>query len=311
MNTIILDIAGEQFFPSIIDYIPQVSVIDDTRIVLMKPKGHYCSPDALLRAEMLWDAASAPFSAGPNILGKKDISFWRMNKKVQNNIIDKFCKGISGFKSKKTTDRTALNTTTFTSKRVIVKPMNGARSIGQVVFDRLKHTPSSIYETIHEQKSLDAFLQKLKTMNYDAVYHKGHDREYGEGWSNLKEAAVFEEYIEDITHEFRIITGAEGTPVISINRKLETLEGDHQIPSSTPDAVSTSALTDMFPAVNSGLLQFLSEVHMPFHSVDVFVTKNQEWGIFEFSPEFCSSEYGPTILPEEAKKFLRKHLLES
>lgn len=311
MKTIILDVKRNEVIPSIIEYLNAVTVIDDTRIVLSNACSVYPSPDAMVRCEVMYDGAYHPFCSSVDILGKIDISFWCLNKQVQSQIINKFCEGLDGFKSLLTCTPLFLNSTAFTSSKVIAKPSMGARSIGQVVFNALKHNPSSIFQAIKEQKS-DTELEKyFDDEGIHAKYFYGTQRQSEEGYMLLSQGMIFQEYVDDIANEFRIIVGADNTPVISIDRKFKMLGFDHRIPSNLPDAVTTSALQDLYPEVHEGLLNFLSKLEMPFHSIDVFVTKNKQWGIFEFSPEFCSSEYGPVILAEQAKQFLRKYLLNS
>lgn len=130
----------------------------------------------------------------------------------------------------------------------------------------------------------------------------------------LRQYGVFQEYVKDIQAEYRIITGHDGMPCISIKRSREEIMQDgqgtgHFIPEERPDIVSYVAFSKDFPAFDKELKKFLISNFLPFYSIDIFVTEQGQWGIFEFSHEFCGIEYSEAGLQDQVKQFMLNKLV--
>lgn len=179
--------------------------------------------------------------------------------------------------------------------KVVIKPQDGARGIGQFVVDTL-------YINLHQfNKSLDKYLEGEHTEEAFQKFldgFKGHVSYYsrdedkpGEGLECLKEqGAIVQSFIPDVTAEYRVITGAGGEPVYFQKRRFR--DENSAYPQATGggdiidvDARCTNPLAKDVEA--NALFQYLCRnVIGPLNSIDLFITHDGHWGIFEFCNQF-------------------------
>lgn len=310
MNTICVLVEATGSPASIFDYIPQVVTTDDTRYVISTTgSADTTFHDVLVRA-MVSERPIEPFKMGKDVMGKPYAIFNRMNKHSQQLVLDRYAKiaNVSNYRHIDTIRQKEFNSIRLGAVDLIIKPDNGARSVGQIIITYAMGAPHGIYELVISSAGEQEFIDALNNNYPNVVYLKGDARYEGEGYHLLKQGMICQERVMKIADEFRIITDESGMDCISIKRRREVVDSetpDYAIPSKIPSAIDYSALEDSYPKVQAELRKLLRALRMPFHSLDVFVTSAGQWGVFEFSPDFSSAEYGPHVLPDLGIKFLK------
>lgn len=157
-----------------------------------------------------------------------------------------------------------------------------------------------------------------------------------EGVRLLMESFVVEEMVENVELEFRVLTDEHGRPwhiaerttaplgnTFSdgiIPRKVVTggngpqawtrLDGDitpaqvDKMVTRTPGVVLRENHRTEYTNLLNYALRGISAMQLPLHSVDLFITSDLKWGIFEFSCEFGKGTVDPVPLTDHAKKFI-------
>lgn len=197
--------------------------------------------------------------------------------------------------------------------KVVIKPQDGARGIGQFVVDTL-------YINLHQfNKSLDKYLAGEHTAEAFQVFldgFKGHVSYYsrdedkpGEGLECLKEqGAIVQSFIPDVSAEYRVITGADGEPVYFQKRRFRDET------SAYPQATGGGDTIDMDARVTNPLakdvhsnalfLYLCKHVIGPLNSIDLFITSDGHWGIFEFCNQFGVTGIPAGIAEDIHAKFM-------
>lgn len=310
MKTVCVTISNISSPASICDYIPQVVEYGDTRFLFLNSSGTRIQHSDASIESFCVSHPVAPFQHGTDIMGLPYVRFTRLDKGSQHSVLSKVSEGLDvpKFKKLQTIRQDLFNSIIMRSDKVIIKPKFGARSIGQFIFNPIYTPPAAISNIIAQSQNELDMCDKIE-MNYpDVKYLKGYQREENEGHGALKSGIVCQEVIENIDAEFRIITGASGLPVIIKHRERVKVAENYMIPTSNPDTPGWNKLNTIYPIVHEQLCTLLKVLKAPFHSIDLFITKTGEWGIFEFSPEFTDSEYGPNALSKEAVLFLNEYL---
>lgn len=313
-KTLIISIKDKTTNPSFINYLENVIYINNFRLVLNVTNLYYKDfYDVSIRGFCV-DKVTEPFCITKTLLDKTHLYFYRMSKVAQQQLLVTVFKDAENFKYLQTVNSKDTNRKEITSKRLIFKPNYGARSVGMIVIDQTLTNPYSVFSAISKSNTKKDLENILKNMPCKPSLYKGYEREKDEGFKSIKEDSICQEFVENVKDEFRIITGYNGMPVISILRKRIKASEDkdsHQVPSPLQDIFSPNDLEKLYPEINSELLKLFSKILFPIHSFDIFVTEDGKWGIFEFSPDFSSIDYPPGLLITEAKKFLEHYLIAS
>lgn len=319
MQTVIILVEADvRLAPSLTSYLPNM-YMDETgvRVVIHKADSihdHFdrVFHDATLRAHFSREAGASAWDAYCNIKEKFEIGFTKFDKQTQAKIIESRSKGLEGFINLRVSMPTELREVNLRTSRVLMKPAGAARSLGQVLFNQEFTIPDAVRTELSLSRSADNLVDRLAKLPGNPIYSRGHEHRDEEGYSQLKHDPIFQEYAENITHEFRIITGHDGMPCISMDRKREAVDemAGYFIPQKAPDKFSTNDLQRMFPKVDEQLRIFLQRANLPLHSLDIFVTRDGQWGIFEFSTEFSGCEYRPAVIQEEARKYISKYIVK-
>ncbi|MDD2819158.1 MAG: hypothetical protein PHN51_10265 [Candidatus Nanopelagicales bacterium] len=160
-----------------------------------------------------------------------------------------------------------------------------------------------------------------------------------EGVSLLMGDFIIEEMVENVALEFRVLTDEHGHPWhiserttaplgnsfgddliprkvvtggngpqdwIHINGKITEDQIDKMANRSLAIALFMDRATEYVNLLNYAM-RGISALQLPLHSVDLFITSDRKWGIFEFSCEFGKGTVDPRHLTECAKKFIAYH----
>lgn len=186
------------------------------------------------------------------------------------------------------------------NNQVVVKPRDGARGIGQFVVSlsrvNLQHFIMNLREyitSVREKRdntcTFDQFIAQWQGM---VSYHTGTERSPDEGlFALLDQGMVVQSLIPNVASEWRIITGFDGVPVYCQRRVIKDPD------SALPQATGAGNLVD-YESVHDWEKVFASDQHKhcflhlckhvigPMNSIDLFLTENNQWGIFEYCNQF-------------------------
>lgn len=203
------------------------------------------------------------------------------------------------------------------TKRVVVKPMDGARGIGQFLVD-VEHVSlrvffnemrmSIIKPEIKDKTGVEKVLEAFKGY---VTYHSRNENYEDEGIKMLlTQGAVVQSVIHEVEREFRLITDYKGLVGYAQERNIVNVE--HGFPqavgSGTVDTNDRHALAidDILDESAMAMLDSITSTAIgPMNSIDLFLTSDGEWGIFEFCNQF-----GITGIPDEPLIEMHRKFLE-
>lgn len=219
--------------------------------------------------------------------------------------------------------------------RYLVRPQNGARGIGQMIVDTTKIRMQDALNHIHDED-----FGKVESMPEGINLFHGHIRHENEGWEYLKTGDYFiQKVVDNVTAEFRVVLGAGKIDAI-FERPRETSDssGSYAAVSHKADkllwidkalggwSVEEILNSKVAPAIAAGgvrrtvspliqaqrvvreAIQFIEESIPHYNSVDLFVTADGRWGIFEFCNQFSAVDFKTDEFVRLMKKWLRELL---
>jgi hypothetical protein len=177
---------------------------------------------------------------------------------------------------------------------IVIKPIDGARGIGQLIVNLDEILPANVAHLLTLAKDgKDAFLEYVNTCAPHVEYHIGHG-EVEEGIGALAEGYVVQEMVRNVENEYRIILTPESEPAFICARKRDSLPLDanansHDYRQATGVARFRHEMAILstidYPHLNE-VLVLLKELQLPLNSVDLFITTDGKWGIFEYCPQW-------------------------
>lgn len=197
--------------------------------------------------------------------------------------------------------------------KVVIKPIHGARGIGQFVIDTSKVPFKTIHELIFKftenKLEIDELFQKLEPWKDCYIYSKGTEHHEYEGLYLLKNGYMVQEYIDKVNSEYRVITDYKGD--IAYCQKRSIVEKSPGYPQAIGSEIITSErddIVDFSEEFSNSLVMsnFIKEVVGPMNSVDLFVTEDGKWGIFEHCNQF-----GMSGVPNEIAFKLHKDFISN
>ncbi|QNR51785.1 hypothetical protein Xoosp14_94 [Xanthomonas phage Xoo-sp14] len=197
--------------------------------------------------------------------------------------------------------------------RVVVKPIDGARGIGQIVADMDKITPAALMILIKAAKDKDAFLEALEKLKPHVEYHIGHG-DIEEGLTSLVEQGFFvQQQVPNVTAEFRLILTHKSEVAMIFKRKRDNIPlSDDANAFDYKQATGVTVLLEEAKPTGEYELNvhldeittFLKELDIPLNSVDLFFTDDGKWGVFEYCPQFGTEGIDQKIM----EPFLRAQI---
>lgn len=219
------------------------------------------------------------------------------------------------------------------SKYVILRPTRGARGIGMVVLDPNKTSITAVLESVRshmlEQKQQEseavhdperitagnkAIRSKLADLPGNPVWCSEGDRTVYEGANVFLQGFFIQEYVTDVSKEYRVIIGGNNTPVYAIERTRTHIDNIGNVPVmfarshklGIQKSCKTLAEVGVSERIAREFCSFISEYDFSLFSFDLFVTKTGRWGVFEFSPEFGTHSVGNDFCFRESKIFIER-----
>lgn len=193
--------------------------------------------------------------------------------------------------------------------KVVIKPRDGARGIGQFLVDlgfiNLQHFIMNLRDYItsvrEKRENTCTFDEFMAQWQGKVSYHVGTERSQDEGlFALLDQGMVVQSLVPNVVSEWRIITGHDGEPVYCQRRTIR--DRDSALPQATGagDLVDSESIYDWEKVfVNDDqrrcFLHLCKNVIGPMNSLDLFVTENGDWGIFEYCNQFGVAGIPATI----------------
>lgn len=181
---------------------------------------------------------------------------------------------------------------------MVVKPLDGARGIGQFVVDtdkvNLNHFAAMLRNNILGNSEMYDKLDTWLLEKFDGAvsYHSVTENTKHEGLDSIQsQGVIIQSMIEDIGAEYRIITGPQGEPVYCQLRGIRDKSSKYPQACGAGDIIDTNnvvSINSIFPKEEdlNGFLELVRHAIGPMNSLDLFITKEGKWGIFEFCNQF-------------------------
>lgn len=227
------------------------------------------------------------------------------------------------------------------TKRIVIKPTDGARSMGQVIFNSSAHTLSEVMAIIDpssierkgrpdapalisdpDEKAKDE-SDKAKPKKYNIFAETKlpeginvflGDADPEEALRVFNSGHFMQHEVNCIAHEYRLLVGPDGiysassrprgTDTTGDNYKAVTKEKDtvlflgddpcdkkvfgHAMTGVANMPAGQAIFEDMHTFITDNIDKFA------YNSIDIFVTENGQWGIFEYCNQFSIADYGVT-----------------
>lgn len=194
--------------------------------------------------------------------------------------------------------------------QVVVKPMDGARGVGQFLVDlnfttlfQFQAQLSKYVGTEHTEERFKAFLDSFEGA---VTYHSIDENFPGEGLQGLKEqGAIIQSYIPNVISEYRVITDHSGDPCYYQRRNIRDKESVYPQATGGGNLIYRGdSVTSPLPPAADLLFKTLCRTAIgPMNSIDLFLTETG-WGIFEHCNQF-----GVTGIPAEISEKIHADFL--
>lgn len=177
---------------------------------------------------------------------------------------------------------------------VVIKPLDGARGIGQFLVKQPSYALLKIVDAICAMRQgrlkEEEVIESLDKYSDGFTYATSGERQPHEGMTALKiDGMCIQEFIPDISHEYRLITDADCKIVYCQNRKIK-VDAIEDFPQAIGSAGTIDDEVPIEKVVKESAVEAIEylakNVVGPCSSIDMFVTKNGEWGFFEYCNQF-------------------------
>lgn len=180
--------------------------------------------------------------------------------------------------------------------KVVIKPKDGARGIGQLLVDTDQISLTRVVEDLNKflvdgydkQPLLDLIASNPNSIKYSI----GAERSPDEGLTVLFEQGyVIQSFVENLKDEYRLLTDHNCNIVYCQIRKTRIYKnGFPQATGSNADGLLGKDVVDINTVLSKVALKQLTAIAKsvigPVSSIDLFITNSGEWGIFEYCNQF-------------------------
>lgn len=201
------------------------------------------------------------------------------------------------------------------SGKVVIKPQDGARGIGQFVIDtkyiNLHQFNKTLDKYLVGEHTTEAFQKFLDGFQGHVSYYSRDEDKPGEGLECLKtQGGIVQSFIPNVSAEYRIITGADSKPVYFQRRKVRDEDSAYPQATGGGDVIDVEANRDNpfeSDPQASKLFEYLCQTVIgPLNSIDLFITGDGHWGIFEFCNQFGVSGIPARIAEDIHAKYMEQ-----
>lgn len=199
--------------------------------------------------------------------------------------------------------------------KVVIKPQDGARGIGQFVIDtkyiNLHQFNKSLDKYLAGEHTTEAFQKFLDGFEGHVSYYSRDEEKPGEGLECLKtQGGIVQSFVPDVSAEYRIITGADSKPVYFQRRKVRDEESAYPQATGGGDVIDVQANRDnpfdSDPQASKLFDYLCQKVIGPLNSIDLFITNDGHWGIFEFCNQFGVSGIPAAVAEDIHANFMKQ-----
>jgi hypothetical protein len=207
---------------------------------------------------------------------------------------------------------------------VVIKPREGARGIGHFIANLDMISLGQLFGCIKAEESTAKAIEEYFAPHVS--YHPGDEREENEGLKSLREQGmVMQETVEGIKAEYRVLVDHNSDIFMILPRERVKRSEDEDINVHGTDyrqgtgssckvnkSSLGSSLMYVFDEDETQIEAFKSlvkQVIPPMNSLDLFITEDGHWGIFEFSNQFGTVGV-PVAKAHELHYNYIKHILD-
>lgn len=251
----------------------------------------------------------------------------RYDKRLQQKMLFKAAKDLypdkwqgeqHGFVSLRTmdiNDRKAISI--FHKCRVVAKSPNGARSMGMIVidFNKIGYVKAmtklkGIIEAAHDRDE-EAMLKVANHPAFEIIKGtQNHDKEY---LQYIAEINMIQEVVEDVIEEYRILTNHHGEIIWAQPRERK---GNGFLTASGADGsvdiiYSPGPFMENNPLIYKQLTDLIKTCRLNMNSLDLFINKDGNWGLFEFSNQWGIAGVNPEFAIDMQAKAIHGYLIDA
>lgn len=200
--------------------------------------------------------------------------------------------------------------------KVVIKPADGARGIGQLLIDPAKIPMVVAIDALDRYRlrkyTEEQFLRELMKFDPDFTYSTASEYEINEGLESLKvQGYVIQSFIDNVSAEYRLLTDKDSRVAYCQRRTIrKDTEGFPQATGSDTNSISGEDIVDiasvMEPGQHRALCTLLERVVGPMSSIDLFTTSDGGWGIFEYCNQFGIKGVPMELTERMHREFLQK-----
>lgn len=171
---------------------------------------------------------------------------------------------------------------------LVLKTKDGARGVGQVLFDTNDYNPLYIIKTLTEiNKEISETKTTLQLIKeaLPKISFGGKESDVLESLDHLTkpENLYLEEHVSGINEEYRVLVSPNNVKIYP--RKLEDRDGYQQAIGSSGGMKENQPVSEeLYDFVRS----FLYSSGIEYGSIDIFIGNHGEMGILEFSGQFAA-----------------------
>lgn len=195
--------------------------------------------------------------------------------------------------------------------RCVIKHLNGARGIGQIMFDADRIPVDTV---VHAARGGKDALLKLKERFPTLSIPTSRGKSEEEPFDLLKEDVFLQEVVEDVVAEYRMLLRPDGNHWV-FNRDRKPQDGFEQacgvFDEFTPENSHWSLGQEEAHPLRKherDIQCMFRELGMTYGSVDLFTTADGQWGVFEHSNQFGTMGYSVDLMAKYHTDFIASKL---
>ena len=179
---------------------------------------------------------------------------------------------------------------------VVIKPLDGARGIGQFLVDPAMIPLTVVVDVldglVRGRVEIDDVLPTLRKFDPTFEYATSGEREENEGLHAIKsQGFCIQDYVPKIKLEYRLLTGQDGEIAYCQRRDIRSKNNTGFAQATGSEANSAKgddivAIRDVLSGSDLQGLQEMARLVGPLSSIDLFITEDEKWGIFEYCNQF-------------------------
>lgn len=204
---------------------------------------------------------------------------------------------------------------------VVVKPRDGARGIGQFLINPNKIPMAVVIDNLDTFRrgtiTGEQLMAALAKFDPDMAYSTEAERYPGEGLEAISQQGyTIQSFVPDIKLEYRLLSDKDGHIAYCQRRGIRSgNDGFPQATGSSTDSIKGDDVCHikdvLSPTDLEGLEEIVRNVIGPLSSIDLYITGDEKWGIFEYCNQWGMKGVPLKLAQKLHLDFLHEMILKS